>query len=106
MDRSSRRIIDDDRLVGLWLRQSSADFVFSAPVRLPDDTLGLAQVELRTVAHHARRIIHWLLFARTGVIDSGDLDLPALAFWQALAHVERRLQEQGIWLHGRTQATE
>ena len=106
MDRASRRVIDDDRLAGLWLRQFSSDFVFSAPVRLPDDTFGLVQVELRTIASHARRTIRWLLFDRSGLVDSGELDLPAVAFWQALAHVERLLRDRGIRLDGRDQVQE
>ncbi|HEY8741842.1 MAG TPA: hypothetical protein VIU62_02005 [Chloroflexota bacterium] len=106
MDRSSRRVVDDDRLNGLWLQHASSEYVFYAPVRFPDDTFGLAQVELRTVANHARRTIHWWLFDRTGLRDSGELDLPAVAFWQALAHVERLLRDRGIQLQGSDHAKE
>ena len=104
MDRSSRRVVDDDRLAGLWLRHVASDFVFYAPVRLPDGTFGLAQVELRTVGGDARRTIHWLLFDRSGLVDSGELDLPAVAIWQALAHVERLLRDRGIRLQGSDEA--
>lgn len=104
--RSSRRVVDDDRLAGLWLRHVSSDFVFYAPVWLPDDTLGLAHVELHTVANYARRTIRWLLFDRSGVVDSGELDLPAVAIRQALAHVERLLRERGIRFDAGDQARE
>jgi hypothetical protein len=106
MDRSSRRVVDDDRLAGLWLRHVSSDVVCYAPVWLTDDALGLAQVELHTVANHARRTIRWLLFDRSGLIESGELDLPAVAIWQALAHVERLLRDRGIRLQGKDQAKE
>ena len=97
MDRSPRRIVDDDRLAGLWLRHVSSDYLFYAPVRLPDGGFGLAQAELRAAAgDYSRRAIHWLLFDRSGLRDSGELDLPAVAFWQALAHVERLLREHGV----------
>jgi hypothetical protein len=76
------------------------------PCGWPDDTFGLVQVELRTIASHARRTIRWLLFDRSGLVDSGELDLPAVAFWQALAHVERLLRDRGIRLDGRDQVQE
>jgi len=74
------------------------------PCGWPDDTFGLVQVELRTIASHARRTIRWLLFDRSGLVDSGELDLPAVAFWQALAHVERLLRSRGIRLQGNDDA--
>jgi len=105
MDRSSRRIVIDERLTGLWLRHVSSDYLFYAPVWLPDGGIGIAQVELRTTAvDYSQRTIHWLLFNRTGLRDSGEMDLPAVAFWQALAHVERLLQERGIRLNNGDQA--
>lgn len=117
MDRSSRRVIDDDRLTGLWLRHASSDEVFSAPGRLPDATFGIVQAELRTApgapatrasaarpGRPSRRTIHWQLFDRSGRRDAGELDRPAVAFWQALAHVERLLRERGIRLDAGDQA--
>ncbi len=107
MDRSPRRIVDDDRLAGLWLRHASSDFLFYAPVRLPDDAFGLAQVKLRAASgNYSRRVIQWLLFDRSGLRDRGTLDRPAVAFWQALAHVERLLREQGIRFDAGDQARE
>jgi hypothetical protein len=32
------------------------------------------------IASHARRTIHWLIFAGSGVIDSGELDLAVAPF--------------------------
>jgi hypothetical protein len=104
MDRSSRRIVDDDRLAGLWLRHASSDAVFTAPVRLPDDGFGVVEVELRVGEGDTRRTIHWHLFDRSGVQASGELDVPAVAFWQALAHVERLLRERGVRLEASDQA--
>jgi hypothetical protein len=78
--------------------------VFYAPVRLSDEAFGLVHVELHTAGSHARNAIRWLLFARSGVVDSGELDLPAVAFWQALAHVERLLRSRGIRLQGNDDA--
>jgi len=98
MDRSSRRVIDDDRLTGLWLRHASSDEVFSAPVRLPDGGTGLVEADC------SRRTIHWQLFDRAGRRDAGELDRPAVAFWQALAHIERLLRERGIRLDAGDQA--
>jgi hypothetical protein len=97
MDRSSRRVVDDDRLAGLWLRHASSHYVFSAPVRLPEGAFGLAQVELRTVrGDYSPHTIYWLLFGRSGLQASGALDRPAMTFSQALAHVERELLGRGI----------
>ncbi len=104
MDRSARRVVDDDRLAGLWLQHGSSAFVCSAPVWLADDRLGLVQVELHTVANQARRTIRWLLFDRSGLVESGELDLPVVATWQALAHVERLLRERNVRLQGSDQA--
>jgi hypothetical protein len=99
MDRSPRRVVDDDRLAGLWLRHVSSEYVFYAPVRLPDGALGLAQMELRTApGDYSRHVIHWLLFDRAGLRDAGEVDRPAVAFGQALLHVERALRERGIRL--------
>jgi len=103
MDRRSHRVVDDDRLAGLWLRHTSSDYTFHAPVRLPDETFGLVHVELHTAGSYARNVIRWTLFSRSGVVDSGELDMPAVAFWQALAHVERLLIERGIRLNGNEQ---
>jgi len=103
MDRSPRRVVDDERLTGLWLRHAASDYLFSAPVWLADQSFSIAQMERRTTAgalatagRPSRRTIHWLLFDRSGQRDSGTLDLPAVAFWQALAHVGRRLREGGF----------
>jgi hypothetical protein len=73
---------------------------------MPDATLGLVHVELHTVGSHARNVIRWMLFNRSGVIDSGELDLPAVAFWQALAHVERLLRDRGCRHQGSDQSQE
>ncbi|HEY8838467.1 MAG TPA: hypothetical protein VIO16_12510 [Dehalococcoidia bacterium] len=83
---------------GTPLPTTCSTYVFYAPVRLSDATFGIAQAEIRTSTGHERRTIRWVLFGRSGLLDSGELDLPAVAIWQALAHVERLLREQGIWL--------
>lgn len=113
MDRSARRVVDDDRLAGLWLQHVASEYVFYAPVRLPPATegrpcaLGLAQVELRTAAgDYSRHIIHWQLFDRTGQRDAGELDRPALTFGQALGYVERLLRDRDIWMDTGDQAQE
>jgi hypothetical protein len=92
MDHSCRRIVDDDRLRGLWLRHASSESIDSAPVCLADGTLGLAHVEIRPEAgDDAHRTISWLLFARAGVQTSGEFASPAVAPWPALVAVERLL---------------
>jgi hypothetical protein len=92
MERSSRRVVDDDRLAGLWVRHVSPGEVFYAPVRLPDGGTGLVQADC------SRRTVHWLLFDRRGQRDGGEFDVPAVAIWQALAHLERLLGERGVQL--------
>jgi hypothetical protein len=105
MDRSIRRVVDDDRLAGLWLRHVSSEYIWYAPVRLPPATegrpctLGLAQMELRSaVGDPSRRVIRWWRFDRTGQRDTGELDRPALTFVHPLGYVERLLRERGIRL--------
>jgi hypothetical protein len=80
--------------------------VFYAPVWLPNRAFGLVQVELHTAGSAARNGIRWLLFSRSGVLDPGEVDLPAVAFWQALYQIERLLQERRIRLQGGYQAQE
>jgi hypothetical protein len=101
-------MVDDDRLAGLWVRHTSSEAIDDAPVRLPDGAFGLAHAELRTVAGHTRRTIVWLRFDRSGVRAAGSPGarraLPAVASWQALAHVERALGERGVRLNASDQA--
>ncbi|MGI8413565.1 MAG: hypothetical protein ACR2QA_13995 [Solirubrobacteraceae bacterium] len=113
MERSSRRVLDDDRLAGLWLQHTSSEYVFFAPVWLPPategrpGTFGLAQVDLRTAAgDYSRHIIQWWLFDRSGQRDAGELDRPALTFGQALRYVERLLCDRGIRMDAGDQAQE
>ncbi len=119
MERSPRRVVDDDRLAGLWLQHTSSEYVFYAPVRLPPategrpGTFGLAQVDLRTAAgalatagRPSRHIIQWRLFDRSGQRDAGELDRPALTFGQALGYVERLLRDRGIRMDAGDQAQE
>jgi len=113
MDRSPRRVVDDDRLAGLWLQHTSSEYVFYAPVRLPPATkggpctFGLAQVDMRTAAgDYSRHIIQWRLFDRSGQRDAGELDRPALTFGQALGYVERLLRDRGIRMDAGDQAQE
>jgi hypothetical protein len=103
MEHFDRRVVDDDRVTGLWLRHVSSEYVWYAPVRLPPATegrpwtLGLAQMELRTVeGDYSRRIIRWWLFDRTGQRDVGELDRPSLTFGHALRYVEHALRERGV----------
>jgi len=111
MDRSPRRIVDDDRLTGLWLRHGSSEYIWYAPVRLPPATeggpctFGLAQVDMRTAAgDYSRHIIQWRLFDRSGQRDAGELDRPALTFGQALGYVERLLYDRDIRMDAGDQA--
>ena len=107
MDRSSRRVVDDERLTGLWLQHVTSEYVFYAPVRLASGAFGLVQVELRTAAgDYSRHIISWRLFDRSGQRDAGELDRPALTFGQALAYVERLLRDLGIRMDAGDQAQE
>lgn len=74
--------------------------MFYAPaILLPDGRLALCQVELRYDNEH-RRVTHWALYRRGGAVLEGDLEPAAVAVWQALAAVERVLEEHGIRLAG------
>jgi hypothetical protein len=103
MDHSPRRIIDEARLAGLWLRRAPSGSVLYAPAGLPDDTWALVQAELRpapgalaTEGRPSRRMIHRWLFDRGGQRDGGEVDRPAVTFGQALASVEREPTGLGV----------
>ena len=94
------RVVDDDRLRGVWLHSPVIPLAFTAPVRLPSGGFGLCTVEVRMEPDPSRRCTFWAVLTRQGPVLGGDFDLPAVTSWQALAAVERLLAEAGIAVRG------
>lgn len=93
--------VEEGELRGVWLRPTTTEYRWCAPVRLPAGGLGVCLVELRLEPAPASRRVSWAVLTRGGPVLDGAFDLPAVASWQALAAVERALADAGVALDGR-----